>query len=109
MTKPIESLDEIDKILHKAGLAKGFYRIQISDKSTTNTLSDTDTYDETKQQLETYITERERLARVDALEQLDTMFEAHPSWGFRDWHETNFMEEILADAIAQLETKEQVE
>jgi len=47
--------DELDNILHRAGLAEGFYRISTADKSTVNVLSDTDTYDETKQAINAYI------------------------------------------------------
>ena len=48
------------------------------------------------------ITDEVREAGLDELNKLGISFEEHPNWGYRDWHETNLMETILADRIEQL-------
>jgi hypothetical protein len=68
--KPIESLDELDKILnemcqyvHSCAVAGGVYGIFIGGEP----------MQEAKQALNAYITERERLARIDELKEVSVV------------------------------------
>ena len=59
-----------------------------------------------KKDLQALISDQVAKAGYDELQRLDRSIEEHPNWGFRDWHETNFIEKILADRMIELQ-KEQ--